>query len=244
MDVDRALWWSVSWGWILLWVATLIALVVVVVLGWRWLRRREPEPEVPGLLFYVHGQRMINLCKVGRYDDAVTRQFVKQITVTKNGKLQVGPSEFGIGVDGSVVSQNTDTYEKPATEIDVIGVVLAGLRAGHGVVDVDLTTRTITADESWRRGKARRLNDIRDYVSLHGRFEVGDGDDAGGADRARGRASGAGGVRPGEPARHAAAGPVQRAVPRQGPVVERGDRRDRGAAGRRIPVDRRGTISA
>ncbi|MCX2954262.1 hypothetical protein [Lentzea sp. NEAU-D7] len=177
MAVDRGLWWSVSWGWILLWVATLIALVVVVVLAWRWLRRRDQGPEVPGLLFYVHGRRMINLCKVGRYDDAVTRQFVKQITVTKNGKLQVGPSEFGIGVDGSVVEQNTDTYEKPATEIDVIGVVLAGLRAGHGVVEVDLTTATIKADEAWRRGRARRLNDIRDYVSLHGRFEVGDGDD-------------------------------------------------------------------
>ncbi|HEX7302473.1 hypothetical protein [Lentzea sp.] len=176
MDVDRALWWSVSWGWILLWAATLLAFAVVVVLAWRWLRRGAPEPEVPGLLFYVHAQRMINLCKVGRYDDAVTRQFVKQITVTKGGKLQVGPSEFGIGVDGSVVEQNTDTYEKPATEIDVIGVVLAGLRAAHGVVDVDLNTRTITADDAWRRGKARRLNDIRDYVSLHGRFEAGEGD--------------------------------------------------------------------
>ncbi|MEU7481208.1 hypothetical protein AB0A63_34895 [Lentzea sp. NPDC042327] len=174
MDVDRGLWWSVLWGWLLLWGVTLAALVVVVALAVHWMRRRDPQPEVPGLLFYVHGQRMINLCKVGRYDDAVTRQFVKQITVTKNGKLQVGPNEFGIGVDGSVVEQNTDTYEKPATEIDVIGVVLAGLRAAHGVVDVDLTTRTITADEAWRRGRATRLNDIRDYVSLHGRFELGD----------------------------------------------------------------------
>ncbi|GGN04403.1 hypothetical protein GCM10011609_49580 [Lentzea pudingi] len=177
MAVDRALWWSVSWGWILVWAATVVALVVVGVLAWQWLRRRDPEPEVPGLLFYVHGQRMINLCKIGRYDDAVTRQFVKQITVTKNGKLQVGPSEFGIGVDGSVVEQNTDTYEKPATEIDVIGVVLAGLRAGHGVVDVDLTNATIRADDAWRRSKAKRLNDIRDYVSLHGRFEAAAGQD-------------------------------------------------------------------
>jgi hypothetical protein len=177
VGVDRALWWSVSWPWLLLWFATLVALVAVVVLTLRWLRRRDPEPEVPGLLFYVHGRRMINLCKVGRYDDAVTRQFVKQITVTKGGKLQVGPNEFGIGVDGSVVEQNTDTYEKPATEIDVIGIVLAGLRAAHGVVDVDLTTQTITADEAWRRGKAKRLNDIRDYVSLHGRFELTDGTD-------------------------------------------------------------------
>ncbi|PWK84654.1 hypothetical protein C8D88_108270 [Lentzea atacamensis] len=177
MGVDRALWWSVSWGWILLWVATLIAFVVVVVLAVRWARRRVPQSEVPGLLFYVHGLRMINLCKVGRYDDAVTRQFVKQITVTKNGKLQVGPSEFGIGVDGSVIEQNTANYEKPATEIDVIGVVLAGLRAAHGVVDVDLTTQTIVADEAWRRGKARRLNDIRDYVSLRGRFQLDGGTD-------------------------------------------------------------------
>jgi hypothetical protein len=176
VGVDRTLWWSVLWPWLLLWVVTLAALVVVVALAVRWVRRRrDPQPEVPGLLFYVHGQRMINLCKVGRYDDAVTRQFVKQITVTKGGKLQVGPTEFGIGVDGSVVEQNTDTYEKPATEIDVIGVVLAGLRAAHGVVEVDLTARTITADEAWRRGKATRLNDIRDYVSLHGRFELGDG---------------------------------------------------------------------
>jgi archaellum component FlaF (FlaF/FlaG flagellin family) len=175
VDVDRALWWSVSWLWILLWAATLIAFVVVVVLAVRWVRRRDPEPEVPGLLLYVHGQRVIDLCKVGRYDDAVTRQFVKQITVTKNGKLQVGASEFGIGVDGSVVEQNTANYEKPATEIDVIGIVLAGLRAGHGVVEVDLTTQTIVADEAWRRRKATRLNDIRDYVALHGRFELGEG---------------------------------------------------------------------
>ncbi|USX56499.1 hypothetical protein [Lentzea sp. HUAS12] len=176
MAVDRALWWSVSWGWILLWTATLLALIAVIALVWHRIRRREVEPEVPGILFYVHAQRMINLCKVGRYDDAVTRQFVKQITVTKNGKLQVGPSEFGIGVDGSVVEQNTDTYEKPATEIDVIGVVLAGLRAAHGVVDVDLTAQTVRAD-SRHGGRTMRLNDIRDYVSLHGRFEVGDGDD-------------------------------------------------------------------
>ncbi|GAB2841848.1 hypothetical protein [Lentzea nigeriaca] len=178
MDVDRALWWSVAWPWILLWGVTLTAFVVVVVLAVRWARRRAPESEVPGLLFYVHGQRMINLCKVGRYDDAVTRQFVKQITITKNGKLQVGPSEFGIGVDGSVVEQDTSNYEKPATEIDVIGVVLAGLRAAHGVVEVDLPTQTIVADEAWRRRKALRLNDIRDYVSLHGRFELGDGTDS------------------------------------------------------------------
>jgi archaellum component FlaF (FlaF/FlaG flagellin family) len=177
VGVDRALWWSVSWPWLLLWFATLVAFVVLVVLVVRWLRRRAPQSEVPGLLFYVHGLRMINLCKVGRYDDAVTRQFVKQITVTKNGKLQVGPSEFGIGVDGSVIEQNTANYEKPATEIDVIGVVLAGLRAAHGVVDVDLTTQTIVADEAWRRRKARRLNDIRDYVSLHGRFQLDGGTD-------------------------------------------------------------------
>jgi hypothetical protein len=178
VDVDRALWWSVSWPWILLWGATLTAFVVLVVLAVRWITRSGPVPdEVPGLLFYVHGRRMINLCKVGRYDDAVTRQFVKQITVTKNGKLQVGASEFGIGVDGSVVEQDTSNYEKPATEIDVIGVVLAGLRAGHGVVEVDLTTQTIIADDAWRRRKATRLNDIRDYVSLHGRFELSEGTD-------------------------------------------------------------------
>lgn len=176
MAVDRALWWSVEWAWILLWCVTLAAFVVVVVLAVRWVRRSGPPPdEVPGLLFYVHGQRMINLCNVGRYDDAVTRRFVKQITVTRNGKLQVGPSEFGIGVDGSVVEQDTTDYEKPATEINVIGVVLAGLRAAHGVVEVDLTAQTIVADEAWRRRRATRLNDIRDYVSLHGRFELGEG---------------------------------------------------------------------
>lgn len=172
MGVDRALWWSVSWGWVLLWAVTLAALVMVLVLGVRWLRRGEPEPDVPGLLFYVHGQRMINLCKVGRYDDAVTRQFVEQITVTKGGRLQVGPAEFGIGADGAVQKQHTNTYEKPATEIDVIGVVLAGLRAAHGVVDVDLVTRTMVVDAAWRRAKPKRLNDIREYVSLHGRFEL------------------------------------------------------------------------
>jgi len=172
VGVDRALWWSVSWGWVLLWGVTLAALVMVVVLAVSWARRSGPTPEVPGLLFYVHARRMINLCKVGRYDDAVTRQFVEQITITKGGRLQVGPADFGIGADGAVQRQHTNTYEKPATEIDVIGVVLAGLRAAHGVVHVDLVNQTIAADEAWRRAKPKRLNDIREYVSLHGRFEL------------------------------------------------------------------------
>lgn len=171
MGVDRGLWWSVSWAWVLLWCVTLAALVMLVVLAWRFLRRRESEPEVPGLLFYVHGQRVINLCKVGRYDDAVTRQFVEQITVTKDGRLQVGPTEFGIGAGGSVQKQTTNTYEKPATEIDVIGVVLAGLRAGHGVVHVDLVSQTIRADPA-RQARASRLSEIRDYVSVDGRFRL------------------------------------------------------------------------
>lgn len=171
MDVDRGLWWFVSWGWVLLWCVTLAAVVVLMVLAWRHLRRREPESEVPGLLFYVHGQRVINLCKVGRYDDAVTRQFVEQITVTKDGRLQVGPTEFGIGAGGSVQKQTTNTYEKPATEIDVIGVVLAGLRSGHGVVHVDLETQTIRADPA-RPTPPVRLSEIRDYVSVDGRFRL------------------------------------------------------------------------
>ncbi|TWP48190.1 hypothetical protein FKR81_29900 [Lentzea tibetensis] len=177
MDVDRGLWWSVTWPWLVIWVLTVAAVVavaaMVVVRGMAlWRGRGEPEQDVPGLLFYVHGERVINLCKVGRYDDAVTRQFVEQITVTKDGRLQVGPSEFGIGAGGSVQRQTTNTYEKPATEIDVIGVVLAGLQSANGVVHADLTKRSIRADTAWRRARPARLSDIRDYVSLDGRFEL------------------------------------------------------------------------
>lgn len=156
MAVDRALWLSVSWGWILLWVVTVAAFVMVVVLAVRWVRRGEPEPPVPGLLFYVHGQRMIDLSKTGRFDPAVTSRLVKQFTATRDGKLLIGSGESG---DGSAV----------------VGEVLAGLRAAHGLVDVDLTTATITADESWRRTKPRRLSEIRDYVSIYGRFELEQG---------------------------------------------------------------------
>ena len=53
-----------------------------------------------------------------------------------NGKLQVGPSEFGIGVDGSVVEQNTDTYEKPATEIPKQAQPKPEIQAISGTVSI------------------------------------------------------------------------------------------------------------
>lgn len=153
MDVDSDVWREVTWAWTLLWAVTLIAFLLVVVLAVWWLRRRAPEPPVPGLLFYVHGQRMIDLSKAGLVDPAVTSRLVRQFTATRDGKLLIGSGGPG---DGS----------------DVVGEVLAGLRAAHGLVEVDLTNATVLADAAWRRTKPRRLSEIREYVSIYGRFEL------------------------------------------------------------------------
>jgi hypothetical protein len=150
--VDRALWWYVEWPWILLWVVTLVAFGMVVVRAVQWLRWVEPEPGVPGRLFYVDGRQMIDLSKTGEFSPETIRRIERLFEVTEDGKLRIS------GGGGDVLA--------------VIGEVLAYLRKAHSLVDVDLTKGIITPDRSWRRTKPRRFSEIRDYVSIYGRFEL------------------------------------------------------------------------
>jgi len=152
VDVDRVLSLSVWWDWNLLWVVTLVAFGMMVVRAVQWLRWAEPEPGVPGRLFYADGQQMIDLSRTGEFSQEVTRRIERLFTVTEDGKLRISAG------GGDVLA--------------VIGEVLADLRKAHSLVDVDLTKGTITPDRSWRRTKPRRLSEIRDYVSIYGRFEL------------------------------------------------------------------------
>ncbi|QQQ78125.1 hypothetical protein IOD16_06520 [Saccharothrix sp. 6-C] len=188
MAVDRALWWSVWWPWVVLWVVTALALAAALGVGlWTWRSRRRftPSREVPGLTIYLHEKSVMDLYQVGRYGDAMTKEVVDRVGVTKDGKIAL--KGLDLGVEGARTSgrEVVKTYIEQYEPIAVVGVLLDALEAASGVVHVDLrdlSVRRNTAleqhlEQHQKHAGVVRLRRIDSYVSVKGVFRVtSDGD--------------------------------------------------------------------
>ncbi|MCE6999931.1 hypothetical protein LZG04_34715 [Saccharothrix sp. S26] len=188
MAVDRTLWWSVWWPWVVVWGVTALALAVaagVAVWAWRSRHRFAPAREVPGLTIYLHEKSVMDLYQVGRYGDAMTKEVVDRVGVTKDGKIAL--KGLDLGVEGARTSgrEVVKTYIEQYEPIAVVGVLLDALESASGVVHVDLrdlTVRRNTAVEKHLEQHSGltdvvRLRRVDSYVSVKGVFRVAsDGD--------------------------------------------------------------------
>ncbi|MDQ2588590.1 hypothetical protein [Saccharothrix yanglingensis] len=185
MAVDRALWWSVWWPWAVVWVVTALALLVAVgvaVWAWRSRHRFAPPRDVPGLTIYLNEKSVMDLYQVGRYGDAMTKEVVDRVGVTKDGKIAL--KGLDLGVEGVRTSgrEVVKTYIENSEPIAVIGVLLGALESASGVVHVDLRDRTLLRNTALEQhlgaSGAVRLRRVDSYVSVKGVFRVhsqGDG---------------------------------------------------------------------
>ncbi|MEV8440137.1 hypothetical protein AB0425_22395 [Actinosynnema sp. NPDC051121] len=183
MAVDRTLWWSVWWPWVVVWVVTALAIAVAVgvaVWAWRSRGRFTPSREVPGLTIYLHEKSVMDLYQVGRYGDAMAKEVVDRVGVTKDGKIAL--KGLDLGVEGARTSgrEVVKTYIEQYEPIAVVGVLLDALESAAGVVHVDLhklTVRRNTALEQHLEQQVEpadvvRLRRIDSYVSVKGVFRV------------------------------------------------------------------------
>ena len=188
MAVDRALWWSVWWPWAVVWLVTALAIAVAAGVGlWAWRSRRRfaASREVPGLTIYLHEKSVMDLYQVGRYGDAMTKEVVDRVGVTKDGKIAL--KGLDLGVEGARTSgrEVVKTYIEQYEPIAVVGVLLDALESAAGVVHVDLrdlTVRRNTALEQHLEQHSApadvvRLRRIDSYVSVKGVFRVASDDD-------------------------------------------------------------------
>lgn len=184
MAVDRGLWWSVWWPWVLVWAVTALALLVTVgVAMWAWRSRHRyvPSREVPGLTIYLHEKSVMDLYQVGRYGDAMTKEVVDRVGVTKDGKIAL--KGLDLGVEGARTSgrEVVKTYIEQYEPIAVVGVLLDALESASGVVHVDLRDLTVLRNTALEQHlesfESVRLRRIDSYVSVKGVFRVAsDGD--------------------------------------------------------------------
>jgi hypothetical protein len=177
--VDRALWWSVWWPWAVVWIVTVLALVVAAGVGvWAWRSRHRfaPAREVPGLTIYLHEKSVMDLYQVGRYGDAMTKEVVDRVGVTKDGKIAL--KGLDLGVEGVRTSgrEVVKTYIEQYEPIAVVGVLLDALESAAGVVHVDLRDLTLlrntALEQHLESSETVRLRRIDSYVSVKGVFRV------------------------------------------------------------------------
>jgi hypothetical protein len=166
------------------WIVTVLALVVAAGVGvWAWRSRHRfaPAREVPGLTIYLHEKSVMDLYQVGRYGDAMTKEVVDRVGVTKDGKIAL--KGLDLGVEGARTSgrEVVKTYIEQYEPIAVVGVLLDALESASGVVHVDLRDLTVlrntALEQHLEATDAVRLRRIDSYVSVKGVFRVAsDGD--------------------------------------------------------------------
>ncbi|WP_026425151.1 hypothetical protein [Actinokineospora inagensis] len=185
MAVDRALWWSVWWPWVLVWCVTALAIVVAVgSVGWAWRVRRRytPARQVPGITFYLHKKSVLDLYQAGGYGDAISREVEERVGTQRKRKLGVAWRSANAAGEHSSEREVVSRYFTEADPIAVIGVLLDALEAADGVVHVDLRDRTVVDNVAVARLRDRsgggpapvRLRGIDSYVSIRGVFRVAD----------------------------------------------------------------------
>ena len=183
--IDRGLWWSVWWPWAVTWFVTVLAVVVaavVFVVAWRARGRFSGTTGVPGLTIYLNKNRVTDIYQVGGYGDAITKQVVETVGVTKDGKLRLGAQEIGVEAGLTSGREVIKTYMEEYGAIQAIGVVLEGLESAHSVVHLDLYEPSVVHNTALKQQlrpvqpvSADRLNRINCYVLVAGEFRVMDG---------------------------------------------------------------------
>jgi hypothetical protein len=171
----------VWWPWAVTWIVTVLAVVVaavVFVLAWRARGRYSGTTDVPGLTIYLNEKRVTDIYQSGGYGDAITKQVVDKVGVTKDGKLKLGAQEIGVEAARTSGREVIKTYLEEYGAIQAIGVVLKGLESAHGVVHLDLhelsAVRNTALERHFGPGEvtADQLRRINCYVSVTGEFRV------------------------------------------------------------------------
>ncbi|MGW1888852.1 hypothetical protein ACWCP6_01130 [Streptomyces sp. NPDC002004] len=177
--IDRT-WWGLWWPWMAVWLLTAGSVGVLVrYAAVRSGRRRRTGTRrtIPGLCFYLHAQRVMNLYKSGGFVAAVEQEVSDRTTVSRGGGV-TGRSPVAEGrLDGSVVNETLTTYLRVITPITVIRLLMDTMRKEDVVVEADLTTGRLVPNRSLADSMREEGTDqvalstiTSEFVSVTGRF--------------------------------------------------------------------------
>jgi hypothetical protein len=172
------MWWSVWWPWLLIWIATAVALLAALAFLVAALRGRDrPTPQPPYLSFYLHEQSVMDLYQY-KYRSALEQQVTSM--VGGRAGLHVGAGVAPVRFGGSVERNREEfrRYLEVAEPITVIGLLMEVLE--DDLYTVDLSRMSIVAGKHHRlRRAATRLSELEGnaFVLARGVFKPEPNDD-------------------------------------------------------------------
>ncbi|MFI6083430.1 hypothetical protein ACIBBB_21025 [Streptomyces sp. NPDC051217] len=181
MGVVDGQWWSLWWPWVLVWLLTAACVLVLarhVLLRFGWLRRRRPTDRTfPGMCFYLHHQRVMDIYQTGGFSAALEQEVADRTNVNSGVGL-LGKFGFGEGkAHREVTKERFTTYVQENTPITVIGMLMDTMRKEDVVVHADLTTDHLVPNRTFADTMRESGADeaslsavMSEFVSVTGRF--------------------------------------------------------------------------
>lgn len=178
-------WWSVWWPWMLLWLATAIVAVVLllsVTLAWFTRGRRGPDRNLTfSICFYLHDRSVMDHYQMRGYAAALRKEVEQRTSDATDGSIRAKVFGVSAGAGRKDNSEIVSRYLEVAEPISVIGVIMDVLEAKDVIVHVDLVNQSVrrnaaltnalaTLGGSGSSPGAVRLRDIEDFVLIRGRF--------------------------------------------------------------------------
>ncbi|MFD7243589.1 hypothetical protein [Streptomyces massasporeus] len=180
MAVTDALWWSLWWPWMTVWLVTAAGMVVLAVVLVRHARERRRHlrrwQSAYSICLYLDEQAVMDLYELGNYrsalEEAVELRTKVDTSVGFWSRVLTWLFRFRLKRD---VSQETfRKFVRKDKPINVIGVVMEAFDRADAIVHADLTTLTVVPNrnlaDNLADGHAVTLSRIGEFVSVKGVF--------------------------------------------------------------------------
>ncbi|MET9521603.1 hypothetical protein [Streptomyces coeruleorubidus] len=180
MAVTDALWWSLWWPWMTVWLVTAAGVLVLAVVLVRHVRERRRHlrhwQSAYSICLYLDEQAVMDLYELGNYrsalEEAVELRTKVDTSVGFWSRVLTWLFRFRLKRD---VSQETfRKFVRKDKPINVIGVVMEAFDRADAIVHADLTTLTVVPNrnlaDDLADGRAVTLSRIGEFVSVKGVF--------------------------------------------------------------------------
>ncbi|MER6525773.1 hypothetical protein [Streptomyces sp. NPDC001508] len=200
MAVVNGAWWGAWWAWMVVWLVAAAGVlglfVLLLALARRGLTGPRKEHPGPSICVYLHEQSVKNLDELGNYTAALERVVEERRNVTASAGFWTKLMPFVLKADRGTSQETFTSYVQRHTPLSTVGVLLSVFDREDAVVRVDLRSgsltlnRALTRELSAAHGRTAdadrvALSDIKEFVSVQGRFTAQPRPDGGYVLRAR-----------------------------------------------------------
>ncbi|GGW30802.1 hypothetical protein AB0E64_31695 [Streptomyces caelestis] len=180
MAVTDALWWSLWWPWMTVWLVTAAGVLVLAVVLVRHARERRRHmrrwQSAYSICLYLDEQAVMDLYELGNYRSALEEavELRTKVDTSVGAWSRVLSWLFRFRLKRDVSQETFRKFVRKDKPINVIGVVMEAFDRADAIVHADLTTLTVVPNrnlaDNLADGRAVTLSRIGEFVSVKGVF--------------------------------------------------------------------------